>query len=61
MNGLDMGPVIPVAERAIATGEPDDLVELLTGELATEIRHCFAEMLELQARADGDVGAGRRR
>lgn len=57
--GLDVGPVIPVAERAIAAGAPDALVELLTGELETEIRERFAEMLRLQTRADGDLAANR--
>ena len=57
--GLAVGPVIPVAERAIAARLPDELVELLTGELQTEIRRRFAEMLELQARADGDIEANR--
>src|SRR5690349_7161672 len=28
--GLDHGPVIPVAERALETGSPDELVRLLT-------------------------------
>ena len=57
--GMDVGPVIGVAERAIAAGAPDDLVALLTGELETEIRERFAEMLRRQARADGDVDATR--
>lgn len=57
--GMDVGPVIGVAERAIAAGAPDDLVALLTGELETEIRERFAEMLRRQARADGNVDATR--
>lgn len=57
--GLDVGPVIGVAERAISVGAPDALVELLTNELAAEIRGRFAELLRLQARADGDVEANR--
>ena len=57
--GLDVGPVIPVAERAIAAGAPDALIDLLTSELASEIRERFAEMLRLHARANGDVAANR--
>ena len=57
--GLDVGPVIPVADQAIASGAPDALVDLLTGELTTEIRRRFAEMLELRARVDGNVEANR--
>ena len=57
--GLDVGPVIPVAEQALATHEPDELVELLTDDLEREIRSRFAEVLRLQAQADGDVAANR--
>lgn len=57
--GLDVGPVIPVAEQAIAAGAPDALIDLLTGELASEIRERFAQTLRLQARADGDLEANR--
>jgi hypothetical protein len=57
--GLDVGPVIPVAERAIVSGTPDELVDLLTGELATEIRGRFEELLRLGARANGDLEANR--
>lgn len=57
--GLEVGPIIPAAERAIAAGAPGELIALLTGELETEIRERFAEMLQRQARADGDVDATR--
>ena len=57
--GLDVGPVIGVAEHAIAAGTPDALVELLTGELEREIRERFAGMLRRQARTDGDLDATR--
>lgn len=57
--GLDVGPVIPVAERAIAAGEPDELVELLTGELAAEIRRRFGQMLDRRSHTNGDVAANR--
>jgi hypothetical protein len=36
--GLPVGPVIPVAERAVATGDPTELIELLVGTLADEVR-----------------------
>lgn len=57
--GLDHGPVIPVAERAIATGSPDELVTLLTGQVADEVRRRLAHVMELKARADASVQDGR--
>ena len=50
--GLDVGPVIPVAERAIEQESPEELVSLLTGRLGDEIRTRFAHMLHLKPEAD---------
>jgi len=49
--GLDVGPVIPVAERAIETESPDELADLLIGRLADEVHHRFHHMLHLKAEA----------
>lgn len=57
--GLDHGPVIPVAERAIASGSPDELVALLAQRLEEEVRERFRHVMDLQATADGDVAANR--
>jgi hypothetical protein len=57
--GLDHGPVIPLAERAIETGSPDELVELLTARVEQELRARFAHVLELEARADSDLDSNR--
>jgi hypothetical protein len=57
--GLDHGPVIPLAERAIETGSPDELVELLTARVEQELRARFAHVLELKARADSDLDSNR--
>lgn len=57
--GLDVGPVIPVAERAIARGSPDELVQVLSGVVAGEVRHRFSRLLELGAKANGDVASKR--
>jgi hypothetical protein len=51
--------VIPVAERAIETGSPDELVGLLTHRIEEELRERFSHVMELKARADGDVDANR--
>ena len=57
--GLDVGPVIPVAERALETGSADELVALL-GELTREqARARLAHARDLERRADGDLQAQR--
>lgn len=57
--GLDHGPVIPVAERAIDSGSPDRLVELLTSRVEEEVRKRFDHVMALKAVADGDLVANR--
>lgn len=58
--GLDVGPVIPVAERAIADEDPTELVELLTDIVREQATHRFHEMLERKQAAEGDGAAARR-
>lgn len=57
--GLDHGPVIPVAERAIERGSPDELAGLLSGRVEEEVRERFGHVMELKERADGDLEANR--
>ena len=57
--GLDHGPVIPVAERAIETGSPEELIGLLTGRVEEELRQRFERVAELKAQANGDVARNR--
>jgi hypothetical protein len=57
--GLGHGPVVPVAERAIETGSPDELVTLLTGMLEEAVRERFAHMLHRKAQTNGDLAANR--
>lgn len=57
--GLDEGPVIPVAEKAIKTGSPDALVEVLTRTLNEEVRHRFKRMQELSDHTAGDLRRAR--
>lgn len=49
--GLDVGPVIPLAERAIETGSGDELVAFLSDALHEEVKHRLERVLELKARA----------
>lgn len=57
--GLDVGPVIPVAEKAIATGKPDELVELLRKTIEAEVRHRLERVMHLKHHAQESVDAGR--
>ena len=49
--GLDTGPVITVAERAIETGDADELVEVLCEVMSTRTRSQLNAILELSDRA----------
>jgi hypothetical protein len=57
--GLDVGPVIPVAEKAIETGSPDALLDLLSGMVRTEVKHRFEHMMHLSALAERGVDEAR--
>jgi hypothetical protein len=57
--GADEGPVIPVAERAVGSGSPDELVRLLGDRMSREVRDRLARVKELGAKANGDVEANR--
>ena len=57
--GLDTGPVIPVAERAIETGSPDELVALMTSRVEEEVRERFRHVMELKAATNGNLKANR--
>jgi len=57
--GLDVGPVIPVAERAIESGSPDALIRLLTDTLRQEVQHRFDHVKHLRDYRVGDVARAR--
>jgi hypothetical protein len=57
--GLDHGPVIPIAERALESGSPDELVRVLGDRVESEVQERLRHVLELRTRADGDVAANR--
>ena len=57
--GLDVGPVIPVAERAIESGSPDELISLLTDILRSELASRFRTAMELKASAGQGVADAR--
>ena len=57
--GLDPGPIIPIAERAIETGVPDELLTVLGQMVQSEINQRFERMMELQRHAEQSVDAAR--
>ena len=57
--GLDVGPVIPVAEKAIETGSPDALIRVLTDTLRDQVQHRFEHMQHLREHSPGDVAKAR--
>jgi Family of unknown function (DUF6448) len=57
--GLDVGPIIPVAEKAIEAGSPDALIRLLTDVLRHEVQHRFEHIKHLRDYRAGDVAKAR--
>ena len=57
--GLDVGPVIPLAEAAIATGSPDELIQELAGELEDAVKTRLDRVLALKVHAGEDVARAR--
>jgi hypothetical protein len=57
--GLDVGPVIPVAERALETGSPDELIAVLQALVADQVTHRLDRALQLQPGLDTGVPQAR--
>lgn len=58
--GLDVGPVIPLAERALESGDSEELAGFLAGVVTTEVERRLAEATALRGSSNGDVVAARR-
>ena len=57
--GLDHGPVIPIAERALESGSAEELATFLGDAVGSEVRERLRRVLELRSRADGDIARKR--
>jgi hypothetical protein len=57
--GLGEGPVIPLAERALETGSPDELIGVLHALVADQVTHRLNHALQLRASADTGVAQAR--
>ncbi len=53
--GLDVGPVIPIAEKAIASGSPVELVDFLTTTVRTEVEARFDAIRDAEKSASRSV------
>lgn len=57
--GLDVGPVIPVAERALESGSAGELVDVLCGAVREQAEYRHSRALALKENAGKDVAAAR--
>ena len=57
--GLDVGPVIPLAERAIEQEDPEELIRALQRMVERGARERFERMMRLKASATASVPAAR--
>jgi len=57
--GLDWGPVVPRAEKAVETGDPEEVVSLIAEAVEEEIRHRFHRVMEHKGYSSDDVAAAR--
>lgn len=57
--GVDLGPAIPAADKALETGNPQDLLNLINGKVHDGIHKYFVAAREKKAHAGDSVEAGR--
>jgi hypothetical protein len=57
--GLDLGPAIPAADKALETGNPQELLKLINGKVHDGIHMYFVAAREKKAHAGDSVEAGR--
>jgi Family of unknown function (DUF6448) len=57
--GLDVGPVIPAAERALESGSADRLAEVLCGVVRDRVARRHAHAMEAKERAGEGLSASR--
>ncbi len=57
--GLDLGPAIPAADKALETGDPGPLLELIGEKVRSGIHRYYTEARERKELAGRDVPSGR--
>ncbi len=58
-EGLDEGPVVPRAEKAIGTGDPKETIRFLCTAVEEDLMHRFHRVMETKNYDVNDVTAGR--
>jgi hypothetical protein len=58
--GLDLGPAVPAADRALQTGSADAVIKLLVDAVSEGVRERFRTASERQGFDTNDVASGRR-
>ena len=57
--GGDHGPILPIAERAIESGSPDELADALCRVVREQVELRLRHALEARSHANGDLRANR--
>lgn len=57
--GLDLGPAIPAADKALETGDPGPLLKMINEKIHAGIHKYYMEAMEKKAHAGHSVEAGR--
>lgn len=57
--GLDVGPVIPLAEKAVESGDLEEVYRLLATDLRSELTHRLHYVRQLATDKDTSIAAGR--
>lgn len=57
--GLDVGPIIPIAERALESGDPSELADALCGMVRDQVEARLHHALALASHASHGIGAAR--
>lgn len=53
--GLDVGPVIPAAERALESGSPDELIDVLCASVRQQVTHRHHRAMALKTHAGDSI------
>jgi hypothetical protein len=57
--GLSEGPVVPKAEKAIETGDPNETIKFMVKTVEADLTHRFRHVMEKKNYDVNDVAAGR--
>jgi len=57
--GLDWGPVVPRTEKAMESGDADEAIAFVTGEVERELKERFEEAMARKDHDEDDVPAAR--